>query len=76
MGVKMDAVPGRLNHTWFKATQMGTYLWRMLRTVRRAPRLHADRSQGGERRRLCRLARRLQEEIRRARRANTRVAAK
>jgi cytochrome c oxidase subunit 2 len=24
-GVKMDAVPGRLNHTWFKATQMGTY---------------------------------------------------
>jgi cytochrome c oxidase subunit II len=25
MGVKMDAVPGRLNHTWFKATQMGTY---------------------------------------------------
>src|SRR5581483_12195597 len=25
MGVKMDAVPGRLNHTWFKATQIGTY---------------------------------------------------
>jgi cytochrome c oxidase subunit II len=25
MGVKMDAVPGRLNHTWFKATQMGTF---------------------------------------------------
>ena len=25
MGVKMDAVPGRLNHTWFKATQTGTY---------------------------------------------------
>jgi cytochrome c oxidase subunit 2 len=24
-GVKMDAVPGRLNHTWFKATQMGTF---------------------------------------------------
>ncbi len=24
-GVKMDAVPGRLNHTWFKATQTGTY---------------------------------------------------
>ena len=24
-GVKMDAVPGRLNHTWFKATQIGTY---------------------------------------------------
>src|SRR5579872_5248654 len=25
MGVKMDAVPGRLNHTWFKATRTGTY---------------------------------------------------
>ena len=24
-GVKMDAVPGRLNHTWFKATAVGTY---------------------------------------------------
>jgi cytochrome c oxidase subunit 2 len=25
MGVKMDAIPGRLNHTWFKATQIGTF---------------------------------------------------
>src|SRR6201994_1691691 len=25
MGVKMDAVPGRINRTWFKATQMGTF---------------------------------------------------
>jgi len=25
MGVKMDAIPGRLNHTWFKATQTGTF---------------------------------------------------
>ncbi len=25
MGVKMDAVPGRLNHTWFKATRTGTF---------------------------------------------------
>jgi cytochrome c oxidase subunit 2 len=25
MGVKMDAVPGRINHTWFKATQTGTF---------------------------------------------------
>src|SRR3984957_20824001 len=24
-GVKMDAVPGGLNHTWFKATQMSTF---------------------------------------------------
>jgi cytochrome c oxidase subunit II len=25
MGVKMDAVPGRRNHTWFKATRTGTF---------------------------------------------------
>jgi cytochrome c oxidase subunit 2 len=25
MGVKMDAVPGRINHTWFKATQEGVF---------------------------------------------------
>jgi len=25
MGVKMDAVPGRLNHTWFKATETGVF---------------------------------------------------
>jgi len=24
-GVKIDAVPGRLNETWFKATEEGTY---------------------------------------------------
>jgi cytochrome c oxidase subunit 2 len=24
-GVKMDAVPGRINHTWFKATRTGTF---------------------------------------------------
>jgi len=24
-GVKMDAIPGHLNHTWFKATRVGTY---------------------------------------------------
>jgi len=25
MGVKMDAVPGRINHTWFKAERTGVY---------------------------------------------------
>ncbi len=25
MGVKMDAVPGRINHTWFKATKTGIF---------------------------------------------------
>jgi cytochrome c oxidase subunit 2 len=24
-GVKMDAIPGHINHTWFKATRLGTY---------------------------------------------------
>src|SRR5579871_4834126 len=24
-GIKIDAIPGRLNETWFKATKMGTY---------------------------------------------------
>ena len=24
-GVKMDAIPGRINETWFKATQIGTF---------------------------------------------------
>jgi cytochrome c oxidase subunit 2 len=24
-GVKMDAIPGRLNETWFKALRVGTY---------------------------------------------------
>ncbi len=24
-GVKMDAVPGRINHTWFEATKIGTF---------------------------------------------------
>ena len=46
-GVKMDAVPGRINHTWFKADQDRHLLRAMLRTVRRAPRLHADRGEGG-----------------------------
>jgi cytochrome c oxidase subunit 2 len=25
MGVKMDAIPGKLNHTWFKATRTGVF---------------------------------------------------
>ena len=47
-GIKIDAVPGRMNETWFKATR-----WHLLRPVlgalRHRPRLHADRGQGGER---------------------------
>ena len=32
-GVKRDAVPGRINETWFKADRTGTLLWSMLRTM-------------------------------------------
>ena len=54
---KIDAVPGRLNETWFRADREGVYLRRLLRTVRRPPRLHADRGRGGEPRALRRLGR-------------------
>ena len=46
--IKMDAVPGRLNETWFRAERAGRLLRRLLRIVRRPPRLHADRGRGGE----------------------------
>ena len=42
-GIKIDAMPGRLNETWFKATKIGMYLRPVLRTVRQGPRLYADR---------------------------------
>ncbi len=48
-GIKIDAIPGRLNETWFKATKVGMYLRPVLGTVRQGPRLHADRGAGGER---------------------------
>ena len=33
-GVKRDAVPGRINETWFKADKEGSLLWTMLRVMR------------------------------------------
>ena len=48
-GIKIDADPGRLNETWFKATKLGMYLRPVLGTVRQGPRLHADRGEGRER---------------------------
>ena len=42
-GIKIDAIPGRLNETWFRATREGVYLRPVLGTVRQGPRLHADR---------------------------------
>ena len=48
-GIKIDAIPGRLNETWFKADQGRHVLRPVLRTVRQGPRLHADRGAGRER---------------------------
>ena len=56
-GIKIDAVPGRLNETWFKATSEGRVPRPMLGTVRQGPCLHADHRARGERRRLRRLGR-------------------
>ena len=42
-GIKIDAIPGRLNETWFKATKTGMVLWPVLGAVRQGSCLHADR---------------------------------
>ena len=42
-GIRIDAVPGRMNETWFKADTTGNVLWPVLRTVRQGSFLHADR---------------------------------
>ena len=49
-GIKADAVPGRINETWFKAMQGGPVLRPVLRTVRQGSRLYADRDTGSSRR--------------------------
>ena len=77
-GIKIDAVPGRLNETWFKATKRRRLLRPVLGTVRQGPRLHADR--GPRRERQASSAAWVdagEEEIRRRRRARraTTVAA-
>ena len=46
--VKMDAVPGRLNETWFRVDRPGVYYGVCYRIVRRPPRLHADRGRSGQ----------------------------
>ena len=43
-------VPGRINKTWFKTHQNRRFLWPVLESVRRLPRLYAiDRTACGER---------------------------
>ena len=42
-GIKIDAVPGRINETWFKAEKEGLFYGQCSRALRQGPRLHADR---------------------------------
>ncbi len=67
-GIKIDAIPGRLNETWFKRRSRGHLLRPVLVHLRPEPRLHADRLPRRQRRALRRLARRIQEEVRQCRR--------
>ena len=62
-GIKIDAIPGRLNETWFKATKTRHVLWPVLGTVRQGSRLHADRGAGRERSGVRGLGRDGEEEI-------------
>ncbi len=54
-GIKIDAVPGRTNDTWFKADQRRHLLRPVLAALRHRPQLHADRGEGGQPGRLRRL---------------------
>ena len=42
-GIRIDAVPGRLNETWFKGRARRHLLRPVLQDLRQGPRLHADR---------------------------------
>ena len=54
---KLDANPGKLNETWVKVEREGVYFGQCSRTVRRAPRLYADRGRSGVAGEICRLGR-------------------
>jgi hypothetical protein len=55
IGVKMVAVPGRLNETWFRAEKNRNILRAMFGALRHPPRLYADSRRGGGARRFCKL---------------------
>ena len=42
-GIKIDAIPGRINETWFKAERVGTFYGQCSELCGKRPRLHADR---------------------------------
>jgi Cytochrome C oxidase subunit II, periplasmic domain len=71
-GIKIDAIPGRINETWFKAEREGGLLRTMLRAVRQGSRVHADRGPGAHRKRLCGMARAGEKEIRNRRQSSNR----
>ena len=54
-GIKIDAVPGRLNETWFKAEREGLYYGQCSELCGTQSRLHADRNSRRQRRAVHRL---------------------
>ena len=62
-GVRIDAVPGRMNESWFRAEKEGRVLWSVFQAVRQGPLEHADRIQGRERASLSGVARRREKEL-------------
>ena len=64
-GIKIDAIPGRLNETWFKAERVGIYYGQCSELCGREPRPDADRGPRREREGLSSLAHRGEEEVRR-----------
>ena len=63
-GAKIDAVPGRLNETWFRAEKEGHLLRTVFGTLRYEPRHDADHGQGRLGRSLCGVAERGERGIR------------
>ena len=64
-GLKTDAVPGRVNETWFKAEKAGGLLRPVFGAVRRQSRVHADRDRCGRYGQVQRLGRRPRRQARR-----------
>ena len=63
-GVRIDAVPGRMNESWFKCREGRHLLRPVLEDLRQGSCIHADRLQGREREGLYGVARRREEEVR------------
>ncbi len=62
-GIKIDAIPGRLNETWFKATKVGMYYGQCSELCGKDHAFIADRGAGGRRSGIRGLGRGGEEEI-------------